>query len=68
MKIAHLPANSRSKIGEPADLIGRPAGLAEYQLTANVWSRGMLPGRYGLPARSAADPAPILGDPVLFPR
>jgi len=44
--------NSRSGIAEPADLIGRTVGVAEYQLTANVWIRGILQEHYGVPAAS----------------
>jgi 4,5-dihydroxyphthalate decarboxylase len=38
-----------SGIAAPADLAGRVAGVAEYQLTANVWIRGILAERYGVP-------------------
>ena len=38
-----------SGITSPADLTGRLVGVAEYQLTANVWIRGILAERYGLP-------------------
>jgi 4,5-dihydroxyphthalate decarboxylase len=41
-----------SGIGVPADLVGRVVGVAEYQLTANVWIRGMLAERYGVPVAS----------------
>ena len=44
--------NSDSGIAEPADLIGRTVGLAEYQLTANVWIRGILEEHYGVPVAS----------------
>jgi 4,5-dihydroxyphthalate decarboxylase len=44
--------NSRSGIAEPADLIGRTVGVAEYQLTANVWIRGILQEHYAVPAAS----------------
>jgi 4,5-dihydroxyphthalate decarboxylase len=33
----------------PADLAGGVVGVAEYQLTANVWIRGILAERHGLP-------------------
>lgn len=42
--------NSASGIEEPVDLIGRTVGIAEYQLTANVWVRGILQEHYGVPA------------------
>jgi 4,5-dihydroxyphthalate decarboxylase len=44
--------NSGSGIREPADLIGRTVGLAEYQLTANVWIRGILQEHYDVPVTS----------------
>jgi 4,5-dihydroxyphthalate decarboxylase len=44
--------NSRSGISKPTDLIGRRVGLAEYQLTANVWIRGILQEHYDVPVTS----------------
>jgi hypothetical protein len=41
-----------SGISAPADLAGRVVGVAEYQLTANVWIRGILAERYGVPVSS----------------
>lgn len=41
-----------SDITEPADLRGRTVGVAEYQLTANVWVRGILAEHYGVPVES----------------
>ncbi|HEX6523815.1 MAG TPA: hypothetical protein VF070_28015 [Streptosporangiaceae bacterium] len=38
-----------SGITSPADLPGRVAGLAEWQLTANVWIKGILNERHGVP-------------------
>lgn len=35
-------------IDKPADLIGRRIGIAEYQLSANVWFRGILEDEYGV--------------------
>jgi 4,5-dihydroxyphthalate decarboxylase len=41
-----------SGITSPAQLAGRLVGIAEYQLTANVWIRGILEEYYGLAFRS----------------
>ena len=35
-------------IATPADLKGRRIGIAEYQLSANVWLRGILEDEYGV--------------------
>ena len=40
--------NSDAGIRKPADLAGKRIGCAEYQLTANVWIRGILEDEYGL--------------------
>lgn len=40
-------------IRTPADLAGKKVGLPEYQITANVWIRGILQDDYGL------DPASV---------
>jgi 4,5-dihydroxyphthalate decarboxylase len=44
--------NAASGIREPKDLIGRNVGNPEYQLTANVWIRGILAEHYGVPVNS----------------
>lgn len=41
-----------SGIARPEDLAGRTVGLAEYQLTANVWIRGLLAEHHGVPVAS----------------
>jgi 4,5-dihydroxyphthalate decarboxylase len=40
--------NADAGIREPKDLIGKRIGCAEYQLTANVWIRGILNDDYGV--------------------
>lgn len=35
-------------INEPRDLKGRRIGIAEYQLSANIWARGLLEDDYGV--------------------
>lgn len=40
--------NTNASIREPKDLIGKRIGCAEYQLTANVWIRGILNDEYGV--------------------
>lgn len=44
--------NQSSGIVNPEDLVGRTVGLAEYQLTANVWIRGLLAEHHGVPVAS----------------
>jgi 4,5-dihydroxyphthalate decarboxylase len=44
--------NQGSGIAAPEDLVGRTVGLAEYQLTANVWIRGLLAEHHGVPVAS----------------
>ena len=41
-----------SGITRPEDLVGRTVGLAEYQLTANVWIRGLLAEHHNVPVAS----------------
>src|SRR5262249_57727161 len=41
-----------SGITRPEDLAGRTVGLAEYQLTANVWIRGLLAEHHNVPVAS----------------
>lgn len=38
-----------SGIERPQDLVGGQVGVAEYQLTANVWIRGILAENHGVP-------------------
>jgi 4,5-dihydroxyphthalate decarboxylase len=44
--------NTASGVARPEDLVGRTVGLAEYQLTANVWIRGILAEHHGVPVAS----------------
>jgi 4,5-dihydroxyphthalate decarboxylase len=44
--------NASSGIEQPGDLAGRLTGVAEYQLTAAVWIRGILAEHYGVPVES----------------
>ena len=44
--------NAASGIREPKDLIGKKVACAEYQLTANVWIRGILNDEYKVPITS----------------
>lgn len=41
-----------SGIEKPQDLVGKQVGLAEYQLTANVWIRGILADQHDVPVES----------------
>ncbi|HLI28588.1 MAG TPA: ABC transporter substrate-binding protein [Chloroflexota bacterium] len=43
--------HERAGIRRPEDLRGRKVGLAEYNLTANVWIRGLLQHEYGVHPR-----------------
>jgi 4,5-dihydroxyphthalate decarboxylase len=44
--------NGTAGIDKPQDLVGKTVGVAEYQLTANVWIRGILADHYGVPVAS----------------
>jgi 4,5-dihydroxyphthalate decarboxylase len=48
---AHIAVRS-DRIAEPADLVGKVVGTPEFQLTANVWVRGILADRHGVPVES----------------
>jgi 4,5-dihydroxyphthalate decarboxylase len=48
----------RDRIRAPADLKGRRIGVAEYQLTANVWARALLADDHGV---AASDPIWVRG-------
>lgn len=43
--------NTNLGIQKPADLIGRKVGLRNYQVTNNLWVRGILEHEYGVPHR-----------------
>ena len=51
------------EIGRPEDLRGKRVGVAEYQLTANVWIRGILAEHHGLPVRDVTYVTGGLEDP-----
>lgn len=44
--------SAKSAIAQPQDLKGKRVGVPEYQLTANVWIRGILADHYGVPVDS----------------
>ncbi|MBA2301546.1 MAG: ABC transporter substrate-binding protein [Acidobacteria bacterium] len=44
--------NAATGISEPGHLAGRRVGNPEYQMTANVWIRGILAEDYGVPVNS----------------
>ena len=44
--------NTRSGIEKPSDLLGKRVGNAEFQLTANVWIRGILADEHDVPLDS----------------
>jgi 4,5-dihydroxyphthalate decarboxylase len=46
--------STKSGIKEPNDLIGKRVGNPEYQLTAQVWIRGILADEYGVDPRSVS--------------
>ena len=48
----------RNRIKTPADLKNRRIGVAEYQLTANVWARALLADDHGV---AASDPIWVYG-------
>ncbi len=51
-------------IERPEDLRGKRVGVAEYQLTANVWIRGILAEHHGLPVRDVTYVTGGLEDPT----
>jgi 4,5-dihydroxyphthalate decarboxylase len=55
--------NEASGIREPGQLRGATVGVAEYQLTANVWIRGILQDEYGVPVNSVRYRTGGLHDP-----
>jgi len=55
--------SAASGIDKPQDLAGAKVGIAEYQLTANVWIRGILADEYDLPVESVRYRTGGLHDP-----
>ena len=55
--------SAESGIETPADLVGKRVGMAEYQLTANVWIRGILAEHHGVPVDSVTYRAGGLHEP-----
>ena len=53
----------RDGIEDVEDLRGGRVGVAEYQLTANVWIRGILAEHHGLPVRDVTYVTGGLEDP-----
>ena len=49
---AGIFVNADAGIDKPEDLRGKVVGTPEWQLTANVWIRGTLADRYGVPVDS----------------
>ena len=41
--------NCKSGINQPADLVGKRVGVADFQQTATVWMRGILQHEYNVP-------------------
>jgi len=46
--------NAASGVEKPGDLVGKRVGNAEFQLTANVWIRGILEDAYDVPVDSVS--------------
>jgi 4,5-dihydroxyphthalate decarboxylase len=44
--------NTAKGIRKPTDLIGRKIGIQSFQVSANLWLRGILESEYGIPHRS----------------
>lgn len=44
--------NAKARIVAPRDLVSRPVGVPDYQMTAAVWVRGILEDDYGVDPRS----------------
>jgi 4,5-dihydroxyphthalate decarboxylase len=55
--------SARSGIESPQDLVGKQVGIAEYQLTANVWIRGILADFHDVPVESVTYRTGGLHDP-----
>lgn len=46
---SYVFVNNKSGINQPADLVGKKVGVADFQQTATVWMRGILQNEYNVP-------------------
>jgi 4,5-dihydroxyphthalate decarboxylase len=48
----NIYVNTNAGIESPSDLVGKKIGVAEFQMTAGVWQRGILADEYDVPVDS----------------
>jgi 4,5-dihydroxyphthalate decarboxylase len=46
---SYVFVNNKSGINQPADLVGKKVGVADFQQTATVWMRGILQNEHNVP-------------------